>query len=71
MKRNYKGELKKNDSDYATIKSLCSQNIIIASRIQSQTTWGNACREYDRGLVSLLSVMFVQVDKRNMVILEA
>lgn len=32
---------------------------------------GNACREYDRELVSLLSVMFVQVDKRNMVILEA
>lgn len=32
---------------------------------------GNACRGCDRGLVSLLSVMFVQVDKRNMVILEA
>lgn len=32
---------------------------------------GNASRECDKGLISLLSEMFVQVDKRNIVILEA
>lgn len=35
----------KNDSDYATIKSLCQQNIIIASRIQSPMTWGTLAED--------------------------